>query len=92
MVEITRRATSPFIVVGDYNARPWDPETLMAAEHAVDAWAVCGDGPGYTFPSNAPDRRIDYIFASRDLLIRSIDVIRTEASDHLPVYADIELA
>lgn len=90
MEQIIGREVGPFVVVGDYNAKPEHDEMALAREYANDAWLACGTGNGFTFPAHAPDRRIDYIFVSSDLRVRSVEVLPSEASDHLPVVCDID--
>ncbi|MEV0624008.1 hypothetical protein AB0I81_62590 [Nonomuraea sp. NPDC050404] len=38
-----------------------------------------------------PYQRIDYVMTSRDIKTASVAVIGTEASDHFPIVADLEL-
>ena len=58
----------------------------------LDVWEAAGVGPGATYPSREPDRRIDYIFMRPDPWLQptEIRVLRTEASDHAPVVATFE--
>ena len=42
------------------------------------------DGP-LTFPSDAPNRQIDYIFAPASWELLEHRVIQTDVSDHLPI-------
>jgi len=44
-----------------------------------------------TFPSDKPDRRIDYILANRPLQVLAASTIQTTASDHLPLVVEVEL-
>jgi endonuclease/exonuclease/phosphatase family metal-dependent hydrolase len=81
----------PVVLMGDLNARPGDPEIAPLTEVLDDAWAVAGDGAGFTFDAATPHARIDYILTSADLAARSAAVLQTDASDHLPVVADLEL-
>jgi endonuclease/exonuclease/phosphatase family metal-dependent hydrolase len=89
-LEILRAAPLPTLLVGDLNARPDAPEIQPLLSQLRDAWAG-QQGPGYTFPSHAPDRRIDYILHSDHFRVRSIEVLSTTASDHRPVVADLLL-
>jgi endonuclease/exonuclease/phosphatase family metal-dependent hydrolase len=79
----------PVALLGDLNAVPGSPELAPLDRDLVDAWVVAGDGPGATFPSNAPRTRIDYVMASRDLTVTAAAVVATDASDHRPVLADL---
>jgi endonuclease/exonuclease/phosphatase family metal-dependent hydrolase len=61
----------------------------------VDAFAQSGFGPGPTWPSAAPERRIDYIFLPGVLAGGLVSSSRWDApmvqgaSDHLPLLAEI---
>jgi endonuclease/exonuclease/phosphatase family metal-dependent hydrolase len=43
-----------------------------------------------SFPSDVPNRKIDYIFASRDVNVISADIPEIIASDHRPHIADVK--
>ncbi|HET8659529.1 MAG TPA: endonuclease/exonuclease/phosphatase family protein [Micromonosporaceae bacterium] len=83
------------ILLGDLNATPAAPEIRALVEDLVDAWEAAGLGSGYTFPSVDPNRRIDYVMQSADVVARTIAVVTSplavSASDHLPVVADVAL-
>lgn len=79
------------VLVGDLNATPDAPEVAAILEDLVDAWEQAGVGEGYTFPTEDPDRRIDYLLTSDDVVARSAAVVTTGASDHLPLHADLLL-
>jgi endonuclease/exonuclease/phosphatase family metal-dependent hydrolase len=81
----------PTLLVGDLNARPDAPEMQPLYTRFEDAWVEGGEGPGYTYPAEAPDRRIDYVLVSPDVSVREAHVPRTLASDHLPVVAEVEV-
>lgn len=74
----------PVVMLGDFNDVPGSAayETLTAV--ARDAWTVVGKDEGYTIPVAKPTRRIDWILM-RGLTPGEGQVIRTDASDHLPV-------
>jgi endonuclease/exonuclease/phosphatase family metal-dependent hydrolase len=74
----------PIVMLGDFNDVPGSQAYVTLTSVARDAWAAVGAGDGYTIPVDVPTRRIDWI------LLRGIDptdaqVVRTDASDHLPV-------
>jgi endonuclease/exonuclease/phosphatase family metal-dependent hydrolase len=81
----------PVVVMGDLNARPGDPEIAPLTDVLDDAWAVAGDGDGFTFDAATPHTRIDYVLTSPDLVATRGVVLDTDASDHLPVLAELEL-
>ncbi len=79
--------TTPAVLVGDLNALPEAPEIATLNTAFTDAWPASGKGAGATYPAEAPDRRIDYIYASRSvspLVTRVLDG-DPAASDHLPL-------
>jgi len=78
------------VLLGDLNAQPNDPEMEMLRQAGlVDAMAGI-EPPAYTYPSVNPERRIDYIWVSPDLRISDVWVPVSNASDHLPVVAEID--
>ncbi|WP_435299596.1 endonuclease/exonuclease/phosphatase family protein [Timonella sp. A28] len=73
------------IFAGDFNAEPGWPEIhAMHDKGFASAIDVSGNPNDLTYPSHAPTARIDWIF-SRDLGIASVEVLESDASDHLPI-------
>jgi endonuclease/exonuclease/phosphatase family metal-dependent hydrolase len=82
------------VLVGDLNNIP-ESDLLgrLAVEGWIDAWAYLRPrDSGYTFESNAPDKRIDYVWVKPDLVpsLKSIDLVKEPSnqygarlSDHL---------
>ena len=79
------------VLVGDLNARPGTPEIDAITEDLVDAWAEVGVGHGYTYSTENPHARLDYVLHSNDVIPRTAAVLSTDGSDHLPVIADLAL-
>ena len=95
------QAGVPAFFAGDLNAEPSELAMKMLRGAAsydgvtgdlVDAWPTGGTGNGFTIPSDAPDRRIDYIYALPQSMTPSscktvlVDQIGgVYASDHLGV-------
>jgi endonuclease/exonuclease/phosphatase family metal-dependent hydrolase len=83
------------VLLGDLNATPDAPEIRTLVEDLVDTWEAAGVGVPYTYPSEDPHSRIDYIMQSDDVIARTVAVVTTpvaaSASDHLPVVADVAL-
>lgn len=76
---------------GDLNARPHTDDIMAVSFALTDAFTLCGVGAGETFPAHAPDRRIDYIFL-RKARCSSARVVETQASDHRPLLAIIDIS
>ena len=71
------------VLMGDLNATPAAPEMqLLRAAGLIDSFAAIGTGDGFTYASNRPAQRIDYIYHSADLAARDFHVNEGTASDH----------
>jgi endonuclease/exonuclease/phosphatase family metal-dependent hydrolase len=81
----------PTVLVGDLNAGPDTAEVDTLTRRLVDAWRRRGEGDGYTFTAEKPYTRIDYVLASPTAHVERVRVLDTDASDHLPVVADLRL-
>ncbi len=89
--EVIGRSRSSAVLTGDLNARPGTPEIDAITEDLVDAWAEAGVGHGYTFSTENPHARLDYVLHSNEVMTRTAAVLSTDGSDHLPVIADLPL-
>jgi endonuclease/exonuclease/phosphatase family metal-dependent hydrolase len=79
------------VLLGDLNAEPTDQEILMLQQARLrDAAAGMNPELAYTFASDNPHQRIDYIWVSSDLRVGDVQVPLSTASDHLPVVAVID--
>jgi endonuclease/exonuclease/phosphatase family metal-dependent hydrolase len=80
------------LIGGDLNAHPDDPATLALAERYPDVWRSAGEGEGRSMPAAGPTARIDYVFASPDLMPTRAWIAGSAAiSDHLMVAAEVEV-
>lgn len=73
------------IFIGDFNDVPGSATQEAVKEYLTDAWEITGDGDGFTFPADQPNRRIDYIFYDDGLKPLRAEVPVTLASDHRPL-------
>jgi len=81
------------VLLGDLNAEISEKEISMLYQASLmDVARKMNPELAYTFTSDNPHRRIDYIFVSYDLRNRTSDVQvpSSTASDHLPVIAVIK--
>jgi endonuclease/exonuclease/phosphatase family metal-dependent hydrolase len=85
----------PVFLVGDFNAYP----DSKAISYMQESWTLISV-PDNSFPSHAPDRCIDFVFARNAASVKVVggkvctvfeqgDV--AVASDHLPIYVDIQI-
>lgn len=81
----------PTVLLGDLNAEPDSAEYARLAERFLDVWSEVGDGPGHTFDAITPVARIDYVLLRGGVRARSAQLVRSDASDHLPLVADLDL-
>jgi endonuclease/exonuclease/phosphatase family metal-dependent hydrolase len=83
-------ASVPTLLFGDLNAPPDAPEIQPLFERLHDTWPASA-GPGLTDPADVPQKRIDYVLASKHFRVQSATVPVTLASDHRPVVVDLVL-
>ena len=76
------------VFMGDLNLTPENALLSPIRERMKDT-ADAFDGEKRSFPSDAPDRKIDYIFVSPDAAVVSADIPAIVASDHRPHIAEI---
>ncbi|MER5766765.1 endonuclease/exonuclease/phosphatase family protein [Streptomyces sp. NPDC001985] len=89
------------IAAGDLNEPPTGPAFRRISAELQDCWAVAPRGGEHTYPSTAPTRRIDAVFAGRGLRVLGCGVPDDlpgitpadfgAATDHLPVLATLSL-
>lgn len=90
------------VVVGDLNAAPDAPELTALRGRFSDAWELAQErddqagwrfwqrDEGHTHPARSPHRRIDQVWVSDGVAVRSARVLDAEgASDHLPLVVDL---
>ncbi|MDQ4039787.1 MAG: endonuclease/exonuclease/phosphatase family protein [Actinomycetota bacterium] len=76
------------VIAGDFNADNDSPD-LAALSDLRDAWTECGQGDGCTHPAHRPNKRLDHVLCSGGVLPSSAQVLRSDASDHLPLLVDL---
>lgn len=83
------------IVCGDFNSGPLSPVYRRLSQHLVDAQRATRTAVRSTWPSRWPCFRIDHVFASPSIEVRSCEVpddaLARRASDHLPIVVDVGL-
>ena len=84
------------VIMGDLNSLPDSVEMRMLEESGLlDTFVIASPGiqdeqVGYTYHSNNPSRRIDYIWASSDLRPSDFALSGGTASDHLGVAVTLD--
>ncbi len=77
------------VLMGDFNVKPED-EMLTEIRNRLTDTAPDMSDKYYTWPSDAPERKIDYIFVSGDAVISGTQVIPEIGSDHNAYMSNIE--
>ena len=80
--------TEKCILMGDFNLRP-ENEILNPIRAVMKDVSSNDDDPMFTFPSDNPTRKIDYIFVSEDIEVYKAEIPQIIASDHRPHTAEI---
>ncbi len=93
LIEVLSDERSPVVLAGDFNSTP-DSDVIRLLEAAGGWERPPKSGERLTFPSDVPDREIDFIMfrpADRFVVHEHRVVAETEASDHRPVLLELEL-
>lgn len=77
----------PFVLMGDLNMRPDNPLIAKLNEKLVSTDDMLAGQ--FSFPSDAPKIKIDYIFASHSVTVTHAEILPILASDHCPIAAEI---
>ena len=77
--------SQPSVLLGDLNAQPHHAEIRTLGENGLSL----NQPPVRTYPANRPRRQIDYVMATEDFTVLESYAVDTEASDHLPLFADL---
>lgn len=87
LTKIAIQSQDPLILMGDFNSKPDELTPLL--QILTDTGALFG-APN-TYPADNPQHRIDYILISPQITCTNLYVPPSDASDHLPVIADLQL-
>ncbi|MBO5355428.1 MAG: endonuclease/exonuclease/phosphatase family protein [Clostridia bacterium] len=87
---LTHTVQEKCILMGDFNVVPSDPVLAPIREKMTDT-ASAFEGERFSVPSDAPTKKIDYIFVSKDVTVMAADIPAIVASDHRPHTAEVEL-
>ncbi len=85
---------NPLIVVGDFNEEPDGSAYKLMLTKFEDAWIGSrAKSDGFSYPADKPAKRIDYIFyrTTDGVRAKRAWLMKTPASDHLPVMAELEI-
>lgn len=79
------------ILMGDFNVTPDDAVLQPIRARMRDADALLPPD-AMSFPSDAPRKKIDYIFTSADCTVQRAEILPIVLSDHRPYFVRLEQA
>lgn len=89
LVRITNGRSS--VLMGDFNALPESETIKIVSQHLINTdknllptWSVYPEGCPICKPEGVK-YKLDYMFISKDLKVKSFEVGTSKASDHLPI-------
>ena len=91
LLKETAKTRTPFLVCGDFNTPPRGKVYRSLARHMTDSFRAAGWGSGFSFRSDWPLMRIDYIWTSSQLRVLDCQIPNVHASDHRPCVADLKM-
>ena len=89
MAALIDTVKTPKVLCGDLNSQP-KQAPIVELLNSTGLYDADHDGPK-TFDSAKPSIRIDYVMPDPSIKLMGTKVITTQASDHLPLIADLSL-
>ncbi len=78
------------VLMGDFNVTPDNPLLAPIRDRLIDTARYFTEEK-LSFPSDKPDRKIDYIFVTPDIEVVSADIPNIVSSDHRPHTAELKI-
>ncbi len=83
---------TPVILCGDFNTTPDSHTHQKISGFLDDTWELIGQGSGFSYSAEKPEKRIDYIWITKSSIEPiKMEVLKSDASDHLPVIGEFRL-
>ena len=80
----------PTVILGDFNTPPNSKGHDLLSQSLSDCFGAVGSGFGYTFRADIPVWRIDYVWASKELVPCKAEVESCQLSDHRPLVVELD--
>ncbi|GAA3802202.1 endonuclease/exonuclease/phosphatase family protein [Sphaerisporangium flaviroseum] len=93
--DVADRYGAPIVLAGDVNEQPGGAVFRYFTRRLADCYPLAPRGNGLTFTARSPGKRLDVVFASPGLTVRSCGGVEAAAADlraatdHLPVVAEL---
>ncbi|OGK24054.1 hypothetical protein A3C25_05060 [Candidatus Roizmanbacteria bacterium RIFCSPHIGHO2_02_FULL_38_11] len=100
LVEIIKKKKSKYVISGDLNVPPTSNTIRRVEKHLSSSGPNHEEKTAFTKDADIPDYagwktgfewRLDYVFATKDMKIKSAKILKTEFSDHLPILVEFEV-
>jgi len=97
LIDYLKTVPSPFVLSGDFNLDPQQPtvqninvlaRNLTSEYHITNTLNPRTHRAQMLFP---PGVAVDYIYVSRDISVKTFDVVEEDLSDHLGLTAELEI-
>ena len=93
LTNIVSQIKNPVILMGDFNTFNGEEEiqNLLDEAHLHHMFQMDKKSETYTQPAFHPNRRLDYVLTSKDIKVKSYEVLNFHFSDHLPILVDFKV-
>lgn len=88
--KISKNDNNKIIFLGDFNITK-DNDIIKELNKKYNEVTFHFNNDLATYPSISPINKIDYIFVSKDIEIKSSETIQIVASDHFPIICDLNI-
>lgn len=92
--DLVRLNASPRLLLASSDVLSGDEISVALRGILDDAWEQAGAGPGFTFPADEPDRRLDFVFYNPGrpgFRVIAAKTLKTTTSMHVPLMVEFEL-
>jgi len=98
LIEIIRNKKDRYILTGDMNGPPSSYAIKNIEKYLVSAGPSHEEKTAFTKELHDSagwitgfEWRVDYVFATKDMRVKSAEIIKTDYSDHLPILVEFEV-
>lgn len=89
--KLVDKIDNPTVLMGDFNLEPTSPLLTPLFERFNDTQALLDGGSHFTFPSDKPIKKIDYLLYKGGIRAASAKIVTDVISDHLALCGVFEL-
>lgn len=94
IIEKSTKSDIPTLVVWDFNLLPTSPDILEMSKvfrNLVSEYGIVSTRPVFDDGLDTGGMIVDYIFASKHILVENLTTINTSVSDHFPLILDFSI-